>query len=574
MARPTNILISTVKRNQRFRGPTFSDQQNDTQAEVIRDLSAFQQQWNNQIVPLTKLLPDGTQDSEVNAFSNGLDGQTIYVKSDATIALSSGQFYNTVKDRPNTVYEQVVNIYSYIDAQIDTLQESITVNNSGTGITAEQKTRIGDHIFDLSQTSLSTSLDGKVTSQAGYITQIARDMYGTNSPTLNSSGATVLTNSVKSMVDALLELHNGNWDNDITVNHNNFDASVITTGTFSQQRVAASSASGGVNDNYAGSPVNLLDDLNLVRSLLKTFKGTAAFNSAITPDGTWVPVTTQPTSYSNLITLKGSAARSDTNPWGYSYTDIDQLNSFLTAIQTFTGQDTLGDGTPGYSAVNGFNQGDSLETAIGALASGLAAEVSFSLLVSGSLQGQLDSHTGDFNNPHNTDLTQAAAAGGIAPADQISIVDLGSFFTSATVEGALQELAGATIIVPASQISITDSGGYFTSSNVEGALQQLGAYTAGTITTLPQFTNSGLLIDPTIYSTYVDASASGLLIELPSIFVAPNQSFVVKKIDNTFNTITLSGVTGDLIDFSPTFVFSGYLEAVTVQATASGYFII
>lgn len=541
MSRPSNILISTVKRNQRFRGPTFSDQQNDTQAEVIRDLSAFQQQWNNQIVPLTKLLPDGTEDSEVNAFSNGLDGQTMYVKSDATGALSSGQFYNTVKDRPNTVYEQVVNIYSYIDAQIDTLQESITVNNSGTGITAEQKTRIGDHIFDLSQTSLSTSLDGKVTSQQGYITQLAREIYGTNSPTLNSSGATVLTNSVKAMVDVLLELHNGNWDNDISVSHNNFDASVITTGTFSQERVAASSGSGGIDDNYAGSPTNLLDDLNLVRSLLKTLKGTAAFNSAITPDGTWVPVTTEPTSFNNLITLKGTGTRSDINPWGYDYSDIDQLSGILTAAQAFTGQDTLTDSSPTYSAVQGFSQGDSLETAIGALASGLIVNEINILTASGALSVEIQNHVNDFNNPHLTDLTQVAAAGGIAPASQIAILDLGNYFTSA---------------------------------NVEDALQQLGAYTAGTLTTLSQFTNSGLLIDPGIYSTYVDAAASGLLIELPSVFDASNQSFVIKKIDSTFNTITLSGTTGDLIDFSPTFVFSGYLEAVTVQATASGYFII
>lgn len=537
MARPSNILISTVKRNQRFRGPTFSDQQNDFQSEIIRDLSVFQQQWNNNIVPLTSVLPDGTEDSEVNAFQSGLDGQTFYVKHDATATLANGNFYNAVKDRANTVYEQFVNVYTYIDEQIDILQASIVSNNSGTGITAEQKTRIGDHIFDLSQTSLSTSLDGKVTSQAGYITQIARDMYGTNSPTLNSSGAAILNNSVKDMVDALLELHAGNWDTDASVAHSNFDASVITTGTFAQNRVGPSSSAGGVNDSYVGVPANTVDDLNQVRTLLKVFKGTAAFNSTITPNGTWSGVTTQPDSFIDLIAAKGSGTRSDTNPWGYHHSDIEGLTAILNAVQLFTGQDSSTDSTPTYGAVNGFSQGDSLETAIGALASGLLLTDAFAIAVS----GLISAHTQNVSNPHDTTLTQVASEGGSAPALQVSITDAGSFFTSA---------------------------------NVEGALQELGSSSGTSFVSMSQFTNSGLTIADDIYSTYVDTQGSDKLILLPDVTEVPDQSFVIKKIDSTSGTITLSGLIGDLIDFSSTFVFSGYLESVTTQATASGYFII
>lgn len=118
MTRPSNLQVTTKKRNQRKSGPTSSEQINDFQSEVIRDLSALQFSWNNFVVPLTATIPDGTDDPAINAFSTGLDGKTLYVKSDATSTFAFGRYYNVVKDRPNTVYEQLTNVYTYIDDQI------------------------------------------------------------------------------------------------------------------------------------------------------------------------------------------------------------------------------------------------------------------------------------------------------------------------------------------------------------------------------------------------------------------------------------------------------------------------
>lgn len=271
MSRPSNILISTIHRNQRFRGPSSSDQQNDFQAEVLRDLTTVQQQWNNNIVTLTSTLPDGTDDSGVNAFLTGLDGQTLYAKFDATNTLGSS-YFNTIRNRPNTLYEQFVSVYSYIDSQIATLQSSIDSSEIGTGITADQKERIGDHIFDLSLSSSASSLDGKVTSQSGYILQLARDVYGTSSPTLNSSGTAVLNNSVRAMVDALLELHNGNWDNDITVNHSFlagvtnqiavFDSSTTVT-SYSDFNWNPSTSRLGVNSTTPNSTIHIAGSVSV-----------------------------------------------------------------------------------------------------------------------------------------------------------------------------------------------------------------------------------------------------------------------------------------------------------------------
>lgn len=223
MSRPSNILISSIFRNQRQSGPTSSAQINDFQNEVIRDLAIFQQEWNTKIVPLHILLPDGTDDSTVNAFTNGLDGRTLYVNAEATSTLSSGKYFNSIKDRPNTSYEQFVNLYTYIDDLIADLQESINVDIDG--LTSDQKSRIGINIFDTNQTSLTSSLDGKSLIHTGNILQIARDLYGEDNPTLNSNGTKVLTNSVKTIVDSLLELHSGNWEDDLELSHDSLNTS-------------------------------------------------------------------------------------------------------------------------------------------------------------------------------------------------------------------------------------------------------------------------------------------------------------------------------------------------------------
>ena len=240
MARPSNLIVATVQRNQRLRGPTYSNQQNDFQAEVVRDLSSIQQEWNNKIVPLTSKLPDGTTDSTVDAIRNGLDGSSLYVNAAATAALSGGQYYNSIKSRPNVVYEQFVNLYTYVDNQISTLEDAINSNSAGGGLTTDQKEQIGDNIFDSNIPSSATSLDGLTTSHAGYILQLARDIYGTGSPTLNSNGTAILSNSVRAMVDALLETHNGNWDNNIALSHN----------TFTSVSPGFAPASGGGTSNY------------------------------------------------------------------------------------------------------------------------------------------------------------------------------------------------------------------------------------------------------------------------------------------------------------------------------------
>lgn len=124
MSRISNLNISFVRRNQPRRGPTSSAQQNDLQSEIITDISRIQDQWNNRLVSLTNTLPDGLGGIP-DAFTNGLDGRTVYVDYSATSDSTDTKFFNISEDRPNTLKEQFSAVYGLVQTTEDTLQAQI-----------------------------------------------------------------------------------------------------------------------------------------------------------------------------------------------------------------------------------------------------------------------------------------------------------------------------------------------------------------------------------------------------------------------------------------------------------------
>lgn len=120
-----NINITFVKRNARKRGPLLSDQYNDLFNEIGQDLSSLSNQWNTQIVPLLAGLPDGTQDLLVNAFTAGLDAKTIFTDQLSTTTVNTN-YFNTIANRPYTVYEQLQDLYLRVQSNQDSLQNQIS----------------------------------------------------------------------------------------------------------------------------------------------------------------------------------------------------------------------------------------------------------------------------------------------------------------------------------------------------------------------------------------------------------------------------------------------------------------
>jgi hypothetical protein len=214
------LNIQTQKRTVGSRAPFDADTWTDTLSELTTDLAELSKQWNQLLVPLLLRVPDGSQDSAIDAYINSLDSRTLYANWEATDAEETLRFYNLVKNRPYTIYEVLLNLYNEIASGTGGSGGGDTTIIQGDSLTQAEKERIGINVFDSSQISSDVSIDGKADNNNLNIIQIAKDLYGVPGWVLNDDGNPILTNSAKAMVDALLELHNGNWSNDITLNHN------------------------------------------------------------------------------------------------------------------------------------------------------------------------------------------------------------------------------------------------------------------------------------------------------------------------------------------------------------------
>jgi hypothetical protein len=366
-------------------GPSSSDAWNDSFTEIATDLANISQEWNNKIVVIIDSLPKGVLDSAVNVFQNGLDAQSMWVDQNVESSDDDLTYYDASKDRPVTVKEALDGLYSYIDTQDEQVRTDVA--DSTAGLTSEQEDRIGANVFDATQTSSTSSLDGKSELNRLNIIQLARDIYGSGYQLGNNGLAKLTNNSVYEMVDALLELHNGNWDDDVTLDH---------VGAFSATQGDINSSHPG-DDTYTGSPTDLEEDLDRIRNAIKTLKGTAGWltaHSALYAGGA--------DSLEELLSsTSGSTTKSASNPWGYQYDDVAGLNTRLDAIKTFTGQDSQTDTTPSYSSTAYVANADPLETAVGKLDAGLNTEAT---VISGHAQqlAALEIFTGQDNNTDST----------------------------------------------------------------------------------------------------------------------------------------------------------------------------
>ena len=346
-----SLNISFVQRNAPASGPTSSEAWNDSMEELAIDLSRLSTEWAK-IYQLLSTVPYGYESLEVDAFANGLDGKGLWVDAGALGTDDDLTFWSDINGRPVTVYEAFRALYLHIDNQLQSTVETIV--DAASGLTADQKTRIGDNIFDVSQASSADSIDGRSQINQLNIVQLAKDLYDIDSYSLIGDGVADLTYSVKDMVNALLVLHNGSWHDNITLNH---------TGAISSLSQDNINTSHSGNDAYSGTPTHLREDLNIIRTQIKNLKGTVTWLTSLSS----LYIGGANSLEGLLANTKGSGTKTATNPWGYQYDNIDGLIAILNAIISFTGQTIYTDGSPAYSSTTYINNGDSLETAVGKL---------------------------------------------------------------------------------------------------------------------------------------------------------------------------------------------------------------
>lgn len=118
------VQVQLEVRNIRSHGPMASNQINSMQDELVHDLGAISEQWNSRLVPLTSGLPNGSEDASVDAFLNGLDGKHFYIDKDATVTVNS-PYFNSSANRPNTLFEQLTDIYGSLSVLREDLESQI-----------------------------------------------------------------------------------------------------------------------------------------------------------------------------------------------------------------------------------------------------------------------------------------------------------------------------------------------------------------------------------------------------------------------------------------------------------------
>lgn len=341
----SKITPSLVRRNAPYRGPRSSDTWNDTVDELITDIGSISGQWNDSLEPLLAVLPDGSVDAALDAFTYGLDGSQIYIDYDATSISDNGLYWDDTNSRPITIKETIDNLRLDVD---DTFNElSTLIENSISGLTYEQRLGIGIEIFADTYSFGGVSIYQRSISNRFNIEQLATDLYGSGNYTLDGDGVAILTNSVKAMVDALLEAHSGDWDSDVALAHVITDADVDAAAGILQTKIDNSIV---YDDSFAGVAATLEDDLNELRTVLKDAKGTAS----------WTTGTSQ--SIEGHINSLGGSTPGSGNIHGVDIDDMDQS----AALITFIGQANSDQANPVYTLpLNAISsQNVPLETAI------------------------------------------------------------------------------------------------------------------------------------------------------------------------------------------------------------------
>ena len=398
---PINQLsLSLIKRNVAYRGPRTSDSWNDTIDEIATDLAAITSEWNSKLHPLLAAVPDGTDDVNVDAFLNGLDGTQLYTDSNATSTSDNGELWSTTYSRPLTVKETIDSIKDEVESNYNDL--AALISDTAGVLTHDQKRAIGLEIFDEDYSFTGISILSRSQTNQYNVSQLAKDLYGTASVLdgdgISHFGVGGTGASVNDALTNILAMHGGTWTTDISLAHDIVDADVNANANIVQTKLSKSGAGAIDTFSIGEDPINILGDLNVIRTVIKLSKGTSTWT-----DDASEPYVGAPVTLDGHINNIGSGTASDTNPHGLNLADLggpDLLN-----IRSVLGIDES-DTVPPYAdfpegvSLTYLTASDSVTEAIAKLDEALdAAETAAT------------THANLTSNPHSVTAAQITAAG-------------------------------------------------------------------------------------------------------------------------------------------------------------------
>lgn len=389
------LALSLIRRNAPYRGPRTSDSWNDTIDEISNDLASVISEWNLKLYPLLLGVPDGTDDVNIDAFTNGLDGSQLYVDHDSTESDENGAYWNETYSRPITLKESLTEIREEIESNYNDLA-ALVAEASG-ALTHDQKRAIGLEIFSDDYTFTGISILTRSQNNEYNIVQLAKDIYG-SSFSLDSDGIANFSNSINSALESILTLHQGTWSSDVTLIHDIVNADVNDNAAIVQTKLDNSGAGAIDTFDIGVDPVEtLLDDLNVARTVIRILKGTAGWADEILE-----PYAGGPVDLAGHIWDNGSGSRAATNPHGLTFDDVEGTD--INYIRSVLGI-TSAHQQPPYAAYPG---GDSLNYLLSTdPVTGALVKLDDAIDIVGSAG---TAHELDFGNPHAVTAAQITHA--------------------------------------------------------------------------------------------------------------------------------------------------------------------
>ena len=154
-------VTSLIERRVPYNGPVLSDEWNDTNEELVRDITTLQTLWNTLLYPLLGSMPNGPVEilatdrtGDISPFDNGLDGSQLYM--DMTALATDESYYSETLGRPYTIKESFEVFESEVNIAIEDAKEAALL----AGLTEDAKQKIGARIFYTGRVSDPDSLDG------------------------------------------------------------------------------------------------------------------------------------------------------------------------------------------------------------------------------------------------------------------------------------------------------------------------------------------------------------------------------------------------------------------------------
>jgi len=395
------LALSLIKRNVAYRGPRTSDSWNDTIDEIATDLAAITSEWNSKLHPLLAAVPDGTDDVNVDAFLNGLDGTQLYTDSNATSTSDNGELWSTTYSRPLTVKETIDSIKDEVESNYNDL--AALISDAAGVLTHDQKRAIGLELFDEDYSFTGISILSRSQTNEYNVNQLAKDLYGTASVLdgdgISHFGVGGTGASVNDALTSILAMHGGTWTTDISLVHDIVNADVNASADILQTKLAKS-GDGAIDTFTIGNdPINILGDLNVVRTIIRLLKGT----------GTWTedagePYGGAPVTLDGHINNVGGGTASDVNPHGLDIADLG--GDDLSNIRSVLGIDAS-DAVPPYADFA--PEGTTLRylTAVSDSVTQALAKLDQAI---DDLEVGFDAHEANSSNPHSVTAAQITAA--------------------------------------------------------------------------------------------------------------------------------------------------------------------